>query len=704
MSRVVFRMLSAAALVASSFTGWADESPVLIDERPTETAAADAEHADTPTVRSEIVVTAPRVEIPLAENPAATTVVGEPVLATMPRTVAADEALKLVPGVKVDNQLNGEKVHLSIRGQGLLTERGIRGVKVLLDGLPLNDPTGFAPDLYDVDWATVDRVEVYRGPASALYGGGASGGILNITTRDGGADPVGGQVRLSGGSYGFWKTLAEAGGTTGSGLDYRVSASRSSGDGYRVHSAYDATNLYTKLGLIDGPRCRVTAIVAGTNYDTQNPEGLNLDQVAEDPRQANPDAEVFDEHQDTRRGTVGVVSEWRLTDNQSFMFTGYFRHTQWQEAVPSTVQYRTYETPGALLQYNLRGAVGGLTNELSAGLDYDGQDIDEVRRPNLGFGQAGAVVVSDQKIKQRAWGLWAQDRLLLGHDLSLVLGLRRDGISNELQDNLSAGGVDRSGDASFAKTTTRVGLAWNPRVDLGLYANWSTGFLPPATEELANNPENPGGFNSELTAATSSGIEAGVRGSLGPRLEYDIAAFYLATEDDFGRYRIPDRPLETFYRNAGDSTRYGLETLIGWFPVDALAVRLAYTYSHFTYDQVSLGSQIYHDTWLPNAPRNQAYLDFTGELGRGLFAGAAVDRVSSWYVDAANSASVAGYTLLNARLGYRIHGAGWSGEIMLSGLNLTDEPYIAFTEPDPDGNSYQPGPGRQGFLGVVVSF
>ncbi len=56
-----------------------------------------------------------------------------------------------MPGVKVDNQADGERVHLSIRGQGILTETGIRRIKVVLDGLPLNDPTGFAPDLFDVD-------------------------------------------------------------------------------------------------------------------------------------------------------------------------------------------------------------------------------------------------------------------------------------------------------------------------------------------------------------------------------------------------------------------------------------------------------------------------------------------------------------------------------------------------------------------------
>src|SRR5664280_2972677 len=192
---------------------------------------------------TEIVVTAPRMDIPLKENPAATTVVEGEALATLPRTIGADEALRLVPGVKIDNQADEERVHLSIRGQGILTERGIRGIKVLLDGLPLNDPTGFAPDLFDVDWATVKRIEVFRGPASALYGGGAAGGILNIETRDGGPDPVDGGVSATAGSHGFWKTLAEAGGTDGT-MNYRVSASRMTEDGYRVHTAARATNLY----------------------------------------------------------------------------------------------------------------------------------------------------------------------------------------------------------------------------------------------------------------------------------------------------------------------------------------------------------------------------------------------------------------------------------------------------------------------------
>ena len=149
------------------------ESPQGTGTQPPQKPPAGAEQKppveaqQPPRLNVDVVVTAPRMDIPLKDNPAATTVVTSETLKSMPRGVGAEETLNLVPGVKVDNQADGERVHVSIRGQGLLTERGVRGIKVLLDGLPLNDPTGLAPDLFDVDWQAVQRLEVLRGPARA---------------------------------------------------------------------------------------------------------------------------------------------------------------------------------------------------------------------------------------------------------------------------------------------------------------------------------------------------------------------------------------------------------------------------------------------------------------------------------------------------------------------------------------------------------
>src|SRR5512133_3905008 len=150
----------------------------------------------------EVVVAANRLPVLLKNNPGAASVVTSDILSIMPKSVGAEEALRLIPGIRIDNQHDGERVHVSIRGQGILTERGLRGIGVLIDGIPVNDPSGFAPDLYDVDWSTVKKIEVLRGPSASLYGGGGAAGVLNISTNDGGPYSIGGEVIETFGSNG----------------------------------------------------------------------------------------------------------------------------------------------------------------------------------------------------------------------------------------------------------------------------------------------------------------------------------------------------------------------------------------------------------------------------------------------------------------------------------------------------------------------
>ena len=116
---------------------------------------------------NEVVISALRTKVPLIEIPSSISVVSGEQLTTFNKTIAADEAFRLVPGVRIDNGTGGSRVHFYIRGQGVLTESGFRGIGVLIDGIPVNDPGGFAPDLYDVDWATVKSVEVVKGLAAA---------------------------------------------------------------------------------------------------------------------------------------------------------------------------------------------------------------------------------------------------------------------------------------------------------------------------------------------------------------------------------------------------------------------------------------------------------------------------------------------------------------------------------------------------------
>ncbi|MGE5340636.1 MAG: TonB-dependent receptor domain-containing protein [Candidatus Omnitrophota bacterium] len=655
--------------------------------------------------KETVTVNAERIQGELVNTPSAVSLIGESELETIPRSVGAEEALRGVPGVKVDNQANGERVHISIRGQGILSERGIRGIQVLLDGIPLNDPTGFAPDLFDVDWATVNKIEVLRGPSASLYGGGSAGGVINIGTRNGGPNPLNSILQGFIGSNGFWKTLGEASGKTDN-IDYRVTASRTMGDGYRVHTKFWANNVTGKLNWQPSSNFHLHTIVIGTGFFNENAEGLNLTWLSQDRRMANPDAITFNEYQKTRRMTGGVNGQWELNKNQSLNFTVYFRRTLYDESVPSSVQHRTYQTPGSSLQYQLRLGEGCMRNLISVGIDSDWQKIDDYRHPNLGLAVEGPGLLSDQLIKQHRLGIYVIDRIEFGTHWSLFFNARHDRITNKLDDFLKANGLDLSGEMNFNKTTGRVGITFNPSAELGFYASWGQGFLPPATEELYANPNALGGFNLQLRPATSHGFEFGVRGTVEKRFVYDVTVFNLITHNDFERYRITARPLETFYGNAGNSRRWGLETMVNWMPVDPLSISVAYTYSDFKYTKYE--SKVYSGNLvgnrLPNCPVHMATVDISYRLGRNWYFGIGEDFQSKAYIDPTNKASIDGFGLLSARLAYMFQIGKFQGEIFATGRNLTNKKYIAFTEPDPDGNSYQPGPEREVFAGIQLTF
>ena len=646
----------------------------------------------------EIKVTAPRINLLMKDNPSATTVIGKDILRDMPRAVSADEALILVPGVRIDNQANGSRIHMSIRGQGILSENGLRGIKVLLDGIPLNDPTGFASDLYDVDWETVDKIEVLRGPAASLYGGGSNAGVLNIITMNGRKSKgLSGEAYSSFGSNNFWK----AGGqifTSAANVDYRFSIARMMGDGYRIHNGFQGNNIYSKLNWNPSPNVRLTQIFGVTNYYNENAEGLTLDQVNQDPRLPNDDAIPKHEFQETNRVFGGIVGNVLINDAQNISFNAFVRSTTYKEPGSTYIWHSKFLTPGATLQYNVRQDIGTAKNYFSIGSDFETQTIDEYTMQNLGYAIEDSILTSNETIQQTGIGIFLIDRFELNPVWNFVVSFRYDKITNKLTDLLNRS-INLNGNANFEKATARVGINYSPNSVVNLYANWGQGFLPPATEELSSNPANPGGFNKNLEPATSQCEELGIRGLMKENLYYDFSVFYLTTDKDFDRYRIlPQRPLETFYRNAGSSRRYGFESLITWEPIKPLFIKLAYTYSNFKYT----APDSIKDNWLPNSPEHQLAIDVEYNLNENFSVGLTDEMQSKWYILTDQNTTQVGFNLVSARVLYRWQFSNLKGELMFTVRNIFDKTYMAFTEPDPDGNCYQPGPKREIFGGIRI--
>jgi outer membrane receptor for Fe3+-dicitrate len=201
-------------------------------------------------------------------------------------------------------------------------------------------------------------------------------------------------------------------------MNYILTGSMLSGDGYRDWSAYKGDNARGKFAFALSPKVKVTAILGWTDFYNQNPEGLNLDWFSSNPkvlrRQANPDSASKNEFQKTQRGTGGVTTSISLSENLDLTATAYYRNTRYAEAVPSTVIHRDLDTPGLMTQLNHRAAWGRFTNHLSAGLDYAWQAIDETKYPNLGGAVEGPDLVADQTLSQTGAGVFVLDRLEIG--------------------------------------------------------------------------------------------------------------------------------------------------------------------------------------------------------------------------------------------------------------------------------------------------
>jgi len=606
---------------------------------------------------------------------------------------------------------------MSIRGQGILTETGIRSIKVLLDGLPVNDPSGFAPDLFDVDYPSLERIEVLRGPATSYYGGGGAGGILNIITQSAPPSPLSGDVVTTAGSNNFWKGFGQFGGDVND-INYRVSLSRTTGDGYRVHTHFWENNMYAKATYTPAASFQVTPILAWSNTYHENPEGLSLQQYLADPKLPNDDAVPYNEHMQMDRSTAGLTGTWRMRDDQEIRFDAYVKHSTYTEANNAAFDHQLLTTPGGSLQYTLTSGspADRLMNRAGIGVDLQWQTNDEHLNPN-NYSVEGPEILARQQIKQRGVGVFLLDQLGIGQDWTVSGSLRYDAIRNELADLMITDSTNNSGSADFSDLSGRLGVTFSPSQSATLYAGWGAGFIPPSTEELGTNPNGYGGFNEDLKAATSSSFEAGVRGAALRTFEYDVDAFYMTTANDFDRYRMPNRgngEEGTFFRNIGASRRYGLEVSAACEPASHVGVRLAYTYSHFKYviggpiqilmDDPADLRYIRDGNWLPNSPEHQVALGVSWDPVPDISLSVNSLTLSKSYIDGANIETEAapGYTLFGATVAWQWHLGGIAGVLTVQGRNLADTKYVAFTEPDSGGNSYQPGAGREIMGGLRI--
>jgi iron complex outermembrane receptor protein len=681
--------------------------------------AQQAAPAGKPPVLQEVVVSATRVEEDSFDLPVSIDRVDRGTIREDKPQVNLSEALNLVPGISVLNRQNyAQDLQISSRGFGARATFGVRGLRLIADGIPATMPDGQGQGAtFNLDSA--ESIEVMRGPFSSLYGN-AAGGVIQVFTADGPPEPT-----LSGGfyagSYDTWKLSTQFGGSSGR-LNYIGNISRFQTDGYRDHSWARRDQLNAKAKINAGDGGVITLVVNALDQpETQDPLGLTAAQVAQDPRQAGTNAIAFDTRKSITQAQMGLTYGLDVTRSdrlEARVYGGDRQVTQYL-AIP-LVNQNAATSSGAVVDLDRGyGGVGlrwthvttlaGAPVTASVGLDYDRQA--ERRQGFINdFGVAGALK-RDEDDTVDSTGVYAQAEWRFAPRWNLLAGVRYSRVDFESQDYyIAAGNPDDSGSIRYSRTTYAAGLAYRLNPDVSLYGNVGTGFETPTFAELAYQPGGTG-LNFNLRPALSQHYEIGVKSRLGDTMRLNLALFHIDVTDEI--VVNTNAGGRSTFKNASKTQRDGAELAWEGRFRHGFEAGLAYTWLNARFTEAfttaistpSTQVTVNAGSRLPGVPEQSLFGELVWRYAPvGFHAGVEVRHSGKVYVNDPNTEAAAAYTVWNLRAGFEQRGRKWRIAEFVRVDNVGDKEYIgSVIVSEANNRFYEPAPTRNVMAGVQAS-
>ncbi len=656
------------------------------------TAACTLAHAQqgAPVPLDTVVVSATRESVRTFDAPAAITAVHADAIREAGPQVNLSEALDRVPGLTVLNRQNyAQDLQLSIRGFGSRSTFGIRGVRLVVDGIPATMPDGQG-QASTVSLPSAARIEVLRGPLALLYGN-AAGGVVQVFTRAGAERPTLAASATASG-YDAHRYGASFAATSGA-HRYIVDLSRFSTDGYRPHSAARREQLNAKWTADWSADTRIDTVVNVFDQPLAlDPLGLTREQWEADPRQTQAIALAQDPRKSVRQAQVGVVASHRIDRATRLDARVYGGTRDLDNALPIPLAAQAGPTSsggivsfdrryaGAGLQLSRRFALGGGNAlRLLAGVDRDRMADDRQGYVNDG-GEPGALK-RDETDRADNTDLLVQASADLGERWSAIAGVRTSRVDFEVDDRYVApGNPDDSGRLSYRATNPVAGITWHATPRLNVYANAGRGFETPTFTELFYR-NGASGINTDLRAARSRDVEIGAKWR-GTRHALDVAAYDIRTQDDL----VVDTNTggRSTFRNAGRTRRRGVEVWYTGAWGEAWRATVSYTALRARFDEgFETGSgtsarAIPAGNRLPGTPERSAFAELAfappGAWG-GFHAAVEVVHTGSIAVNDANDDFAPAATVVNLRAAWRVRVAGLVVEPLVRVDNATDRRY-----------------------------
>lgn len=628
--------------------------------------------------------------------------------------INASEVLSRVPGLVVQNRQNyAQDLQISSRGFGARSAFGVRGLKLIADGIPATTPDGQGQAAsFNLD--TADRIEVLRGPAATQYGSNA-GGVIQMFSRDGeGAPRIGAETLV--GSDGLSKNHLTAEGAVDE-VGFVLDASRLDTDGYRDHSAARRDQTFAKINFQPDADSKVALIYSSLEQNnTQDPLGQSWAAYKADPRSVAAGALNYNTRKSIDQQQSGMNYE-RYIGDATLQVTAY-------AGTRSVVQYLSIPrgTPantrgGGVVDFD-RKYYGGSVHWLQpinsvpgdltiiAGLDYDRSQDDRKGYQNYSgalLGVKGALA-RDEVDTATSLDPFVQANWALG-DWTLQAGVRHSTMKMDVSDHYLING-DASGSKDYQQNSPSVSAMYAFTENLHGYISAGKGFETPTQAEMAYAPGATEGFNFALEPSTSKQYEIGLKAKVLADTRINLALFQITTDDELVVAGSSNG--RTSYQNAGRTLRRGLELGIQSQLAEQWSTQIAYTHLVAQYDSdfTSGTTTIDKGNYLPGVPKDTLFgeldwkpQDWVSTAVEGMYR-------SKVYAEDTNQQKAApAYAVFNWRARFEQKVEHWTFHQTLRLDNLLDRQYVgSVIVGDSNNRYYEAAPGRSWYAGAGVQY
>jgi len=664
-----------------------------------------------------VTVTGTRAARPSMEVPASIDRVDGEDIRFMRPQVNLSESLGRVPGIVVQNRQNyAQDLQISSRGFGARATFGVRGLRLITDGIPASFPDGQG-QVSHFDLGSADSIEVLRGPFAVMYGN-ASGGVINLVTESGarygeGRSAAGAEFSL--GSFGTWRGGFKAGGKSGA-TDWIFSTSRFHTDGYRDHSEADRSQVNAKVGIALETGANLTFIAnLFSSPDTQDPLGLTRAQMVANPQQAVANAYTFNTRKTANQNQFGAAymqrfSEWTMN---AAAYGGH-RDIRQYLAIPLATQAAPTHSGGVVdLDRDYGGASLRMARDATVldrpfTLSFGGEYESMVERRKGFMNQNGDIgtLKRDEDDTVYSSGVYAQGEWRFAQDWIAVAGLRANRVAFKTDDFFLANGND-SGRKSYSATTPVGGLLYRVSPGVSLYANAGRGFETPTFAELSYRI-GAAGPNFGLEASNSRHLEAGVKAIIGERVRVNAALYDIETKDEIaiasnagGRSTFKNvgrTSREGFELGASASLPHGFDALLAWTRLEAKFLDRFTSVAGSPAAPVTVAAGSY----LPGVPRSTLYAELRWRHApSGFNAALEFQHKARVWVDDRNSEAADASNVTNLAAGFTQLSGNWRFSEYLRADNVTGKRYVgSVVVNDANLRFYEPAPGRSYTIGA----